>query len=284
MRNFKNLYQNEALEMLSEKFKINNRQKMKTIAFSLSLGILTLVSCNNSKNEVVEEFYSNGIIKTEIHVKDGMRNGITKNFDEKGRVVSSAEYKNDTLEGEMINYNPLNNKVTAKAIYKKNNQDGHSTLYYTDGSLYREMFYVDGHLDSIVKTYWADGKLQAENLFKMSDCAVGLKEWDKTGKEIEQPRLIVEKANKLANGYIQLRVYLSNKDKDVDFYSGDLKDGKFFNPEAIKLHSKDGVATMQFQVIRSKAISQRVNVFSKSRTELGNTLILSRTYDINGAN
>jgi antitoxin component YwqK of YwqJK toxin-antitoxin module len=254
---------------------------MKTIAFSLGLGLLALMSCNSSKKEVVEEFYPNGIIKTEIHVEDGMRNGITKNFDEKGRVVSTAEYKNDTLEGEMINYNPENGKITAKALYKKNNQDGPATLCYTDGSLYREMFYIDGHLDSIVKTYWPDGKLQAENLFKMSDCAVGLKEWDKTGKEIKQPYIVIEEINQLAlmNKFI-LKIYLSDGTKKVDFYAGDLKEGKYFDPDIATIRDENGVTTMQFMVPRHKSLMQKFSVVSKSRTELGNTLVLQRSYNL----
>jgi antitoxin component YwqK of YwqJK toxin-antitoxin module len=50
--------------------------------------------CDNSSSKkasddnIVKEFYSNGVIKTEISVKDSLREGPTRNYDTQGRLVS----------------------------------------------------------------------------------------------------------------------------------------------------------------------------------------------------
>jgi antitoxin component YwqK of YwqJK toxin-antitoxin module len=37
-------------------------------------------------------------------MKDGLRNGISKTYDERGILVSTCEFVNDSLQGWMINY------------------------------------------------------------------------------------------------------------------------------------------------------------------------------------
>lgn len=128
---------------------------MKKRSVIISLVFITIwISCRHKNEDIVTEYYPDGSLKSEIQVKNGMRNGITKNYDERGRLVSTAELVDDKYEGWMINYNSKNNKVTARALYKNDLQNGPATLYYSDGQLYREMTYVNGRVDSIVKTYW----------------------------------------------------------------------------------------------------------------------------------
>jgi hypothetical protein len=244
-----------------------------------------IVACGNNKTEVIEEFYADGTIKSETQVKDGLRNGLSKNYDEKGRLVSSAEFVNDVYEGWMLNYNPENGKITAKALYKNNNQDGPAILNYTDGSLYREMFYVDGRVDSIVRTYWADGKLQAEVYFRKGNPAIGLKEFDKKGNPVQQPTLVIKEINQLALlNRIQLIVSLSDGSQKVDYYAGDLVDEKYFSDNLIKMKDKDGVATMDFVVERGRTLMKEVSVIARKRTEFGNTLLLHKSYKLSAKN
>jgi antitoxin component YwqK of YwqJK toxin-antitoxin module len=247
------------------------------IILFFSFGLI--ISCSNKGSDVLEEFYPDGSIKSETQVKNGMRNGLTKNFDEKGRIIATAEYVNDTLEGFTINYNPENGKVTAQALYKNNNQHGPATLYYTDGSLYREMFYVEGRVDSIVKTYWADGKQQAEVFFKKGNPAIGLKEWDKDGNPVQHPYIIVKEINRLsAENKFRLKVSLSEKQNDVEFYAGSLIDGKFFDPKSVKLKSIDGETILEYVVPKNKSLKTTVSIIARMRTEYGNTLLINKNY------
>lgn len=253
---------------------------MKTSTlFIVSVLFLILGSCKDEN--IVQETYPNGTIKMIAEVKDGMRNGLTKNFDENGRLVSTAELKNDIHEGWMINYNPVNHKITAKAFFKNNKQNGPVTLYYTDGQLYRESYYKDGLVDSIVKTYWPGGKLQAENYFRLGEASVGLKEYDKMGNLIKQPQIIIREINQAALlNTVKLAISLSQGSKKADFYSGELKDGKYFDADLQKMYNNNGVVTQQYYVAKRTSLIKKVSVVTKSRTELGNTLILHKYYNL----
>jgi hypothetical protein len=246
--------------------------------------LIIFTACKENEN-VVKEYYPNGYIKMEAQVKDGMRHGLTKNYDEKGNLVSTAELKNDKYEGWLITYSPYNGKVTARSHYKDDKQNGPVLLYYDMGQLYREMTYVDGRVDSLVKTFWPDSSIQAEVYFKMGAPAIGLKEFDKTGKPVEQPHIVVELINQLATqSYISLKIYLSNRDNKAEFFVGDLKDGKYLMPGNLKINDIDGVATMQYKVMKNHALRDKVSIIARTRTKFGNTLVLQRYYSINVSN
>jgi hypothetical protein len=203
---------------------------------------LIVASCTSKNDNIVEEYYPGGYIKTVMEVKDGKRNGLTKNYDKKGRLESTAELKDDKYEGWLTNYNPANGKVSAKAFYVNDKQNGPASLYYASGELYREMTYVDGRVDSIVKTYWANGKLQAEVFFRKGDPAIGLKEWDKQGNPVSQPEIVIEKINQLETiSSITLKIYLSDKISKVDFYDGELADGKYLTSGIMQIDEEEGV-------------------------------------------
>jgi hypothetical protein len=252
----------------------------KTAIISIAI-LLLFSSCNRRRNDIVYEYYPDGILKSEIQVKNGMRNGITKNYDERGRLKSSAELVDDKYEGWLVNYNTKNNKITAKALYKKDQQNGPATLYYADGQLYREMTYVNGRVDSLVKTYWPGGKLQAEIYFKMGEPAIGLKEYDKNGNPVKHPTIKVEEDNQLALlNKFELKIYLSDRTRKVDFYKGYLKEGKYLSSKMPQIYDKDGVATLHYTVPRRQTIMDKISIISRSRTQYGNTLVLHRVYNL----
>ncbi len=250
----------------------------------LFLSILILISCTKKK-DVIKEYYPNRIIKSETEVIDGKRNGISKTYDEIGRLVSTAEFVNDTLQGWMTTYNPQNGKVTAKAFYKNDKQNGPVTLYYAEGQLYREEYYKEGRVDSIVRTYWPDGKLQAEIYFKMGSPALGLKEYDEKGNPVEQPGIVIKEINQLrsANTF-KLKIYLTNQSTNVDYYLGDLVDEKYLDRDAIKVKDIDGVAMLQYNVQKHHKVVKRLGISARYRTVYGNTLLIHQVYNLKISN
>jgi antitoxin component YwqK of YwqJK toxin-antitoxin module len=257
---------------------------MKKRFFFVCCIIVISVSCTN-RPDLVEEFYPDGIIKSETEVVNGLRNGISKTYDERGRLTSTATFVNDKYEGWMITYNPLNSKITAKAMYKNDYQDGPVILYYAEGQLYREEFYKNGRVDSIVKTYWPDGKLQAEVEFDMGKPGLGLKEFDRAGNPVKQPTLIIEEINQLrTNNSFKLKIYLSNNDEDVNYYTGELIEEKFLDPNAIKVVDKEGITYLQYNILKQHRVSKYIGISAKVRTEFGNTLLLHQGYHLNISN
>lgn len=254
-------------------------QKLKITAI---VGIiLTIIACKPKNDNIVEEKYPNGITKSKIEVKDGKRNGLTQNYDERGRLVSTAELVDDKYEGWMVNYNPENGAVTARSFYKDDKQNGPVTLNYKTGKLYREMTYKNGRVDSIVKTYWANGNLQAEVYFKMGQPSIGLKEWDKDGKPVEQPHIVVKEINQAALlNKIKVKIYLSDESSKVEFYKGKLEEGKYIHDDLAGFHSVDGVATIDYVVPRGHTLMEKLNITARTRTKYGNTLVLHRIYNL----
>jgi antitoxin component YwqK of YwqJK toxin-antitoxin module len=193
--------------------------KKKNSLYIICLIVLVLVSCTPKNNNIEEEYYPNGTIKTRMEVKDGKRNGLTQNYDNQGRLESTAELVDDIYEGWMTQYNPNTGKVSAKSYYVNDTQNGPAYQYYVTGELFREETYKEGRIDSIVKTFWANGKLQAEVYFRKGKPAVGLKEWNINGEPVEQPQIVIQKINHLeATSSVELKIYLSDNSKKVDFY------------------------------------------------------------------
>jgi hypothetical protein len=249
--------------------------------FFILIALLSF-SCNkNKKNKIIEEYYPGGSIKSEVEMTDSVRNGNAKYYDESGHLLSTAEYKNDKREGWVINYNPENGKITAKAFYKNDEQNGEVIQNYKEGMLFRTSKYVNGRVNGVIKTYWPDGKLKAENTFKMGKPGTGLVEYNKEGIPLKQPVILVNEINQAALlNKIVLKISLSDGNKDVDFYLDDLEEGKYFNPMTYQLRNDDGISSIEYPVHRGITLIQKISIISKSKTIYGNTLILHRYYNL----
>jgi hypothetical protein len=243
-------------------------------------------SClKNQKNRVVEEYYPGGTIKSEIAMTDTMRNGLAKYYSEQGHLLSTAEYKNDKREGLVINYNPENGKITAKAFYKNDEQNGEVIQNYKEGMLFRTSTYVNGRVNGVIKTFWPNGQLKAENTFNMGKPAIGLKEYDMHGKPIIQPELLIKEINQTAlHRKLILKFSLSDGNKDVDFYLDELDDGKYFDPKSYKLRNDDGISSIEYPVFPGNKLFKNISIIAKLKTNYGNTLILQRNYKLNIVN
>jgi hypothetical protein len=245
------------------------------------IGILFISCHNNSKNWIAKEYYQDGSIKSEIAMTDTMRNGIAKYYSEKGHLLSTAEYKNDKREGWVINYITENGKIGTKAFYKNDLQDGQVFQYYKEGMLFRESTYTKGRVNGVIKTYWPDGKVKAENTFKMGKPAIGLKEFDKTGRIIQQPFIKITEINQAALlNRVILKFSLSDGNTDVDFYLDKLEENKYFHPSTFRLRIDDGMSSKEYPVHRGQTLIDKISVVAKVKTNYGNTLILQKSYNL----
>jgi antitoxin component YwqK of YwqJK toxin-antitoxin module len=252
---------------------------------AIALGVVALLfSCSDpNKPQIVEEYNPDGTIKSQTPMVKGLRNGMVKTYDERGRLEATADYVDDLREGKVCQYNPANGKLTAMATYKKDVQEGPSTLHYTSGAIYREMLYREGRLDSIVKTYYPSGKLQAENKFKMGQASINLKEYDEKGNIItDYPQIVLKTEDMRASrGMYRLKFSLSDGNKKAEFYSTELIDGEYLSEKAQKLDGKDGVGFYTYNLPRGTAFSEKYVVYVKYRTDLGNTKVDKKVFSIN---
>lgn len=211
----------------------------------------------NDSIEVVYKPYSGttDLTEYEIPIRKGtkVKHGIQKRFYRNGSLYSEIPYKNGKRVGTAYTYYPAAPGVKP-AVWKEQN-------------------YVENKLNGICKRYHDDGTLQAEYEYKNGNPAVGLKEYSKSGKAIKQPTLIIS-SNRTARGYY-VSIRLSNKQKNVDYFIGNLVDGKYLPKGLKKLQVKNGLG--EVMVDNS---TKNVTLTAVFATRYRNKCIISKTISL----
>ncbi|MGL5458694.1 MAG: toxin-antitoxin system YwqK family antitoxin [Cetobacterium sp.] len=88
--------------------------------------------------------YPTGVLKGELYIKDGKREGVAKSFYPNGQLEEESNFKNGILQGTQ----------------KK---------YYSTGGLQEESNFKNGELDGVKKYYYESGKLYVERVFSNGD-------------------------------------------------------------------------------------------------------------------
>jgi antitoxin component YwqK of YwqJK toxin-antitoxin module len=135
----------------------------------------------------VQELYNpNGSIKSLTPIKDGKIEGVLKQFDDEGKLLTEESYHNNLKNGWQINYNPPTGKIKFKAMFRNDTMQGPMIQYYLEGQLWRESNYINGHLEGIVKTYWPNGKIKMETPFEHGKKIPGEKKYDEQGNLLKE--------------------------------------------------------------------------------------------------
>jgi len=209
---------------------------MKQILFCLAVLSFIIASCSsgpkkmnpksdkaeNDSIQIIEQAYKNSTkTEYEIPVLKGstMKHGIQKRFYLAGSLYSTIPYDHGSKQG--IAY-----------TYYQSSPD-------KEPQVWKEQPYVNNQLSGICRRYHRDGTLQAEYEYKDGMQAVGLKEFSESGKPISQPTLILTK-NRINNGYY-IAAHLSDNSENVDYFMGDLKDGKYLTNNLKTLQVKKGL-------------------------------------------
>jgi antitoxin component YwqK of YwqJK toxin-antitoxin module len=253
---------------------------------------LVLASCKfidnreNQKDEnknvrLVRQFFSNGRLKAEILVKDDKRHGITKNYNSSGKLLSTVNYVNGKKEGKTTNYY-TNGKVHSTIMYKNGVKEGNAVWYYKSGKIYSINPFVNNKLKGIQKKYYENGKLQAEIPYKDGQPGIGLKEYTSEGKLITNyPKIIIREINHIATSdRFVLKIYLSERSANDQFYLDDLDQGKYLKKYMFAIPTEKGVATRVYEVPPGYVKFQKINIIARTKTRLGNTYITQRSYNL----
>ncbi|WP_346854738.1 hypothetical protein [uncultured Draconibacterium sp.] len=180
-------------------------------------------SSENDGIEIVYRPYKNttDLIEYEIPVVKGtsIKHGIQKRYNRNGSLYSTIPYLRGMREDTAYTY-----YMAAEGVEPK---------------VWKEQVYENDELNGICRRFHENGVLQAEYEYKKGLPAIGLKEYSTSGKELEQPTLIVT-TNKVHSGFY-VSAKLSKSMSNVDFYLGDLVEGKYL-PEGLKgLQIKNGL-------------------------------------------
>jgi hypothetical protein len=209
---------------------------------------------NDQGDTVVINYRKNGILLSEITIKNGMQNGLCLNY-----------YENGNIQNEIW--------------YKDGDKNGRATWNYESGKIYRESVYIDDEIEGIQKKYYEDGKLMAEIPYRKGVLLVGTKEYNKEGKlKKNYPEIIIEPVDKMAfeNKYY-LRASLTKNDPDAKFYEVKYLDGKKYD---IPVPIKNGVAELNWFVPENAFIMEKVTVAVEYNTVLSNPVRLEKSFNL----
>lgn len=101
-------------------------------------------------------YHENGILKSEGNRQDFLLDSTWKFYDETGKTLLVINYKAGMKDGLRITYRE---GETIEENFVKDIKQGLTTYYYTDGSVFRTINYVDGLEDGLAKEFGDDGRV-----------------------------------------------------------------------------------------------------------------------------
>jgi len=153
---------------LDSLWKFYNEEGKSILEVNYLNGLKQGVRKTITENEIVEEnfdkdikqgltryFYSDGKLKKEIYYEKGKETGQSKEYSQEGIVINIKEYKNGILiRNENINRTDRNKRK--QGVWK---------LFYENGALQQEGFYVSDKKNGYFKEYSIDGVLKSINKY-----------------------------------------------------------------------------------------------------------------------
>ncbi len=210
------------------------------------------------KDGVRKTHYPSGQLRSEIPIKDGKKNGLARDFYSDGKPHFEINYVN-------------------------NRKHGITRMYYQNGKLYEETPYDNDRIHGIKKRYRQDGKLSAEAPYNFDEPCTGLKEYLVDGSPKKKyPTIVVTPVdNILRDDRYILRLSMSDKSKNVTFYTGSLKGGCIDGSlEQVFETPKKGVSEISFYLPQGTYLMEEVNIVAKVKTPQGNYYVTQRKYNV----
>lgn len=104
-------------------------------------------------------YHENSVKSYELSYKYGKLNGVSKNWNDNGNLISIINYKNGLLNGSW-------------------------KTFYNNGQLKNSVKYIDGKKNGLEVWYYENGKKQSEVLYENNKIISKKLRWDAKGKPI----------------------------------------------------------------------------------------------------
>ncbi len=142
--------------------------------------LLSLAACSDVRQ--VEVRNEDGVVTERYFVgkEDSLRQGKYETFDQEGKLIETANYQDDYLEGTRTLYYPDGAKQYEET-HRAGKFDGPYRAFYPDGQLQLEGQYTDGSGDGTWTGYYPDGAKKEEVTMADNTSDGPFKEWHPNG-------------------------------------------------------------------------------------------------------
>jgi hypothetical protein len=211
--------------------------------------------------------------------------GLKKTFYDQAEKILKAEvmYKNGYRNGRAVNYYK-NGKTRLILNYERGLKEGPGKKFYQDGALYEEMNFVSNKKSGLIKRYHKNGKLLSEFEMLYGYYGKGMKEYNLSGKKKNvSPKLIAKGIDQVVGkGKYIVRLSLdTDKYKQIDFYIGELTDGKFVNENMSKLNMKKASThDYEVKVPYGHSVMDQLHFVAVTKTAKKNPIVVSTTFNL----
>ncbi len=209
------------------------------------------------ENGTVKAYYKDGSVRAEINYKDGKKEGLAKEFYPTGVLFREIEYK----------------------VGKK---EGLAKRYFESGKIYMETPYVNDTIHGVLKKYRENGKITSEAPYFNGDPCTGLIEYTTQGKvKTKYPTITITSVNTLLkDGKYILRLTMSDKNKNVQFFEGKITADGCPEMKDFIYTSSNGIAELEFFLPMGAYMMQEFNFIAKVKTIQGNYYITQKKYNM----
>jgi len=232
---------------------------MKQLLFILSLFLLFACDSKTTKETVV------------TNAEGEVLEGWVKRYNNKNKLRSETFYKNGIREGVARVYYD-SGELSDEVFYLGDELHGVAKKYHKNGKAYSLTPYVNDKKDGIQKKFYSNGKLWAETPYKRGKAGIGLKEYKRNGS-LRKIFPSIEYQQFVRSDRVNLKMFLNNYSKNVEFYITKLVNGKYIPIHAEVISAEKGSGRVDFLYSKGQVLDTVVNVVAKYRTSARNIYV-----------
>lgn len=230
---------------------------------------------NGKKSGYAKEFYRDGTLKIFQHYINDTLNDSSIYYHPNGRIASIQLYRDNKKEGIWRDYNKQG-KLVSEISFKNNYFDGTSVKYsYRSVKMLTRLNFKEGRKDGLEEKFHADGSIQSKCYFKDGNPCIGLEEWNKKGVKIDNNfKIFVTEVNEvLLKNSLTYYIHLEDPQPGDEVYRvyGTKEDNCLGSLYPIKKVNDKYV--LDFQIQKNGFILEEITIAAFRKTSYGNTFI-----------
>jgi hypothetical protein len=251
---------------------------LKTPIVIVALFCLAIISCNQPSKKEDEKQGKDAVAP---------RDGVVEAHFPDGKLRASIPMKNGKKHGTAIEYFQSGSKYQ-EIDYQEGIKDGWARTYFENGQLSQETPYENGKIHGLQKKFRVNGKPAAEAMYYQDRPCKGLKEFLVDGSlKKKYPKIVFTPIDRvLAESEYTLRISLSDKVKEVEYFKGKLGTHGEIASDTEKIWSTDrqGVADLKYMVLPGTFVMEKVTIIAKIKTVQGNYYITEGQFNVAAEN